>query len=137
MSCSVAVAGAPWFDSAGRSNQSPGFVARVTKARGEARTRRLVWTTMSDNDADTERCTESNDQYDDRADPVSIVETPDGGQNATVLVDTSADWVRVTVVSEDTNHVTVHSQHAARVLAEELEAAADRAEENDEEAGHE
>lgn len=79
----------------------------------------------------------SDADADDRADPVSIVETPDGGQNATVLVDTSADWVRVTVVSEDTNHVTVHSQHAARVLAEELEAAADRAEENDEEAGHE
>ena len=127
MSCSVAVAGAPWFDSAGRSNQSPGFVARVTKARGEARTRRLVWTTMSDNDADTERCTESNDQYDDPA--RCVVETPNGREEAMAVVDTDDGVVRVTAFAGDTWSVVTRSPDRARVLAEELLNAADRAEE--------
>jgi hypothetical protein len=84
---------------------------------------------MSDNDADTERCTESNDQYDDPE--RCVVETPDGRGEAISIIDTNDGMVRVTAVAvaDDTWSVVTHSPDAARVLAEELEAAADRAEE--------
>jgi arginine repressor len=60
-----------------------------------------------------------------------VVETPDGRAEAMDIIDTDDGMVRVTAVAvaDDTWSVVTHSPDAARVLAEELEAAADRAEE--------
>jgi hypothetical protein len=60
-----------------------------------------------------------------------VVETPDGRAEAMDIIDTDDGMVRVTAVAVagDTWSVVTHSPDAARVLAEELVDAADRAEE--------
>jgi hypothetical protein len=68
----------------------------------------------------------------DHDDPARcVVETPDGRAEAMDIIDTDDGMVRVTAVAiaDDTYSVVTHSPDSARVLAEELEAAADRAEE--------
>jgi hypothetical protein len=58
-----------------------------------------------------------------------VVETPNGREEAMAVVDTDDGMVRVTAFAGDTWSVVTRSPDRARVLAEELEMAADRAEE--------
>lgn len=58
-----------------------------------------------------------------------IVETPDGQEEATAIIDRDGGMVRVTAYADGTWSVVTLSPHAARELADELLIAAAGAEE--------